>query len=561
MAMVKETTTIREESLKAKARLLPDKPGVYCFKDRQGRTLYVGKASSLRDRVQSYFVKQRGAHPKIQALIPRIADIEYFVTSSEMEALLLENELIKKRQPRYNTMLKDQKNFPFIKFTKETYPRIYLTRKLVEDGGIYFGPYTNAKATRRMIRFLEQTFGIRPCKFNLDRQKAKACVYYQMGQCPAPCERKVTPSEYHERVESAMKLLRGETEGLVESLEAEMKRFAAELKFEQAAAVRDRIRGLNQVLERQRILAGAEEAVDIFAVAQKSGACGASVWILREGRIMTEHFYILDDRVGQPLRALLRDLIQRHYLIADFRPQRILTPEEPEDAELLSEWTRANIEVPDPDTPLGRALSRAHENTRIALEQYLDRKTGKIPKERRRELEDLSRVLSLGYLPRRIEGYDIATTQGKEPVGAQVTFIGGDPFKEGYRYYKIEGRLIPDHRRGKPDDYAMMAEMLTRRCARIQQGDEEPDLVLIDGGVGHLHTALRVFSEFRLSVPLIALAKEDEKVYRPEDSQPVPFRKNSPGLLLLMRIRDEAHRFGNAYHRRRRDKRYTEVEG
>jgi excinuclease ABC subunit C len=561
MKAVEELRNEARARLKAKARLLPDKPGVYGFKDRRGRTLYVGKAASLRGRVPSYFARQSEAHPKILALIPKIADLEFFVTSTEMEALLLENELIKKRQPRYNTLLKDQKNFPFVKFTRETYPRVYLTRKRAEDGSTYFGPYTNAKATRRMIRFLEQTFGIRPCKFNLDRQKVKACVYYQMGECPAPCEEKETPRAYGARVERGKKLLRGETEGLAERLEDEMRSLSAQLKFEQAAIARDRIRALEQVLERGRILTGAEDAVDIFAVTRKAGYPAGSVWTLREGRIIVDHFYILDDRVGLPLPVLLRDLVQRHYEMVDYRPRRIVVPMEPADGVLLSQWTGATIEMPSAGTSLADALSRATENTRIALEQYLDRRTGKLTSARRTELEDLSRILSLGYLPRRIEGYDIATTQGKEPVGAQVTFVGGDPFKDAYRYYSIEGRLIPGGRKGKPDDYAMMAEMLSRRCRRIQEGEEEPDLVLIDGGVGHLHTALKVWSEFRISVPVIALAKGEETVYRPEEPEPLRFRKNSPGLHLLMRIRDEAHRFGNAFHRRTRDKRYTKCEG
>lgn len=547
--------------LKEQVRLLPDKPGVYCFKDGRGRTLYVGKASSLRDRVRSYFVKQSEAHPKILALIPKIVDIEFYVTSTEMDALLLENELIKKRQPKYNTHLKDQKNFPFIKFTKETYPRLVLTRKRIEDGGVYFGPYTNAKAARRTIRFLEATFQIRPCNFNLDRQKVKACVYYQMGRCPAPCEGKEPPEEYLRRIDSGIRLLRGEIKGLEEPLKEEMWRLAQEMKFEQAAMVRDRLWALEQVLERQRILAGAHESVDIFAIVQQGGLCGASVWNLREGRLMTEHFYILSDRVGDPMAALLRDLIRQYYLLVEARPNRIVTFMEPDDTHLLSEWTGAVIEVPPIGTPLGKALARALENTRIALEQYLDRKTGKIPKARKMELMELARVLSLGYLPRRIEGYDIATTYGKEPVGAQVTFVGGEPFKEGYRYYRIRGHLIPQDRAGKPDDYAMMAEMLARRCRRIQQGEEEPDLVLIDGGIGHLHTALKVFNQFRLSVPVVALAKGEETVFRPEASEPAPFRKNSPGLHLLMRIRDEAHRFANSYHRKTRDKRYTDNEG
>ncbi|MHA2621187.1 MAG: excinuclease ABC subunit UvrC [bacterium JZ-2024 1] len=541
-----------------KARILPAKPGVYCFKDRRGRILYVGKASSLRDRVQSYFV-QPAIHPKVSALVPRIADIEFFVTTTEMEALLLENELIKKHQPRYNTNLKDQKNFPFVKVTKESYPRLMLTRKKTEDGGIYFGPYTNAKAARGMIRFIEQTFGVRPCKFNLDRQKVKACVYYQMGQCPAPCEGKESPAGYLRRVDRAMRLLRGETEGLEKELTEEMKRLARDLKFEQAAVVRDRIRALTQVLERQRVLAGAQEKVDIFAIAQKGGLCGASVWNLRDGRVTTEHFYILDDRAGHPLSVLLKDVLQRHYLLVETRPDTIVVSIEPEDSILISEWTGAQIKVPEPGTPLADALSRALENTRIAVEHYLDRRMGKIPKPRRLELEELSRALSLGYLPRRIEGYDIATTQGKEPVGAQVTFVGGEPFKEGYRYYRIRGEWMPDNRKGKPDDYAMMAEMLARRCRRLQQGEEEPDLVLIDGGIGHLHTALKVFTDFRISVPVIALAKGEERVYTPESDQPLGLRKTSRALHLLMRIRDEAHRFGNAFHRKIRDHRYTEI--
>ena len=292
----------------------------------------------------------------------------------------------------------------------------------------------------------------------------------------------------------------------------------------------------------------------MVGIAQRGSLAGASIWMLHDGRVVTEQFYILEDRVGRPRADLLRDLLLRHYSLTERRPQRILVPQEPSDHELLEKVIGTEIAIPD-TPPLERVLERTLENTKIALDAYLEKKFGKLAPEVRKALVDVARKLSLGYLPRRIEGYDISTTQGTEPVGAQVTFLSGKPAKDEYRRYHIKELLPEWGDRYRPNDYAMMAEILRRRFRRIHEGDPEPDLILIDGGKGHLRVALRVMQEFRLFVPVVALAKGEEKLFVPEAEEPLRLPRHSPALRLLIAVRDEAHRFANTYHQERRRKR------
>ncbi len=537
------------DSLLEKVRTLPQKPGVYLFKNQRGKVIYIGKSASLRDRVSSYF-HSPGSFPlpKIQRLVSQIQDVEFRVTTSEFDALILEADFIKKFQPRYNTQFKDNKNFPYIKFTEETYPRISLVRKVSDDGGRYFGPYTNARNVRQTIKFLERTFSLRPCHYHLDKEKAKACIYYQMNQCPAPCEGWISPQDYSALVKRAIRFMEGHYDGVLQEIEEKMWQASQNKQYELAALLRDRWKALQHIGERQRVLSSYVESMDAIGIARHGPVACVDMLLLREGRVMSENLFFLEDALGRSIAHILHDFIQQYYPTAVSKPREVLVPELPNDADLLSAWL--NLCFIRPSTESQRnTLNTVAENARIKLEDFMAKKMGKLGKRERTALMDLSRVLNLGYLPRRIEGFDISNIRGNQSTGAKVSFYCGRPEKDRYRMYKIQLE-------GTPDDYAMMEEMLRRRCRKIFDGtEEEPDLILIDGGKGHLNVAVRVLNEFNLLLPVVALAKEQEKVYAPEESRPLPFQAHSPGLHLLMAVRDEAHRFAISYHRTLRTKR------
>ncbi|MGH8103362.1 MAG: excinuclease ABC subunit UvrC [bacterium] len=535
------------DKLLSKVRALPQKPGVYLFKNKRGKVIYIGKSRSLRDRVYSYFHKPGGdTAPKIEALAAVIADLEFRTAASEFDALLLETDLIKQHQPRYNTQFKDAKNLPYIKFTNETYPRLSLVRKVMADGARYFGPYTSSRSVHKTMKFLEKTFQIRPCHYDLDRHKVKACVYYQMGQCPAPCEDFISAADYRKLVATAIAFMEGKYDGVLEDLEARMKAAADGHQFEIAAVFRDRRQALKHMAERQRVLSSYVASMDAIGLARHGQWFAVELYVLREGRVLAENIFFLEETLGKPLTDILSEFMKQYYRDAQSRPAEVLVPDLPADAGLLEQWIGARIRTTQSEGDR-TTLAAASENARIKLEDYLGKKMGRIGIKERRELTELSRAMNLGYLPRRIEGYDISNIQGEDAVGAQVSFFCGRPDKDNYRHYKI--RIS-----GRPDDYAMMKEMLARRFRRIIEGEEEPDLILIDGGKGHLNVAIQTLNDFNLSIPVIALAKEEEQVFAPESAEPLPLRKHSPGLNLLMRVRDEAHRFATSFHRRLRSK-------
>ncbi len=513
----------------------------------------MGKSQSLRDRVEAYFRDSLPSElPKISRLVRQIADVEYLVSQSEFDALILENQWIKRFQPKYNTQLKDQKNFPYIKFTNESFPRIVLVRKIQPDGAQYFGPYTNAKNVRKTIRFLEKTFRIRPCAYKLPSRRVKLCIYYQMGYCPGPCEELISPAEYVRFVDRAIRFMKGKYTDVISEIGEKMWAFARERNFELAALYRDQWKALQHMADRRRILSTSTESMDVAGLVKKGSIGAMEIFHLREGRIVEENFFLLDNPLGKSYSELLSDCIQRFYQDMPSPPQFLLVQEIPTDVHLLEKWLRAKI-FPPKEHSHYELVKKAVENARIKLEEYVAKKEGKLDRRAKVQLEDLSRALNLGFLPRRVEAYDISNIHGKEAVGAKISFWCGHPDKEEYRHYRI--RL-----KETPDDYAMMKEMLRRRFRKILEGEEEPDFILIDGGKGHLHTALRVLDEFRLSISIAAIAKKEEKIYVPESSEPLALKKNSPALLLLRKFRDEVHRFAISYHRKLRDEKVLSLQ-
>ncbi len=541
------------EVLRAKAGELPDAPGVYMFLGGDGEVLYVGKASSLRQRVRSYF--QRGGSPKAWGITQEAVDLDYVVTRNEAEALILEDALIKKHRPRFNTRLRDDKRYPYVKITAERFPRVALVRRPENDGARYFGPFTSSKALRRMLSLAQKLFPLRTCNLDLESGKRfRPCLYYHLGKCAGPCAGKVSPEGYRRHVEGVAALLSGRTEEVLAELRARMERAAAAERFEEAAHLRDAIRALERLRERQ--VAALPEAVDLDAVgiALDDGRGYGLVLLVRGGRLIGKEGFPLVVPAGSSPEEVLAEFLDQYYTRTTSVPQEVLIPfPVPEagalEGYLASRRGKASVRVP--------ARGRRRELVEMAMKNAalaLRRTAAEVSLPRDEEaLEELAEALDLPTRPWRIEAFDISNIHGKEATGSMVVFVGGRPRRDAYRRFRI--RIS-----GKPDDYAMMGEVLKRRFSHglreLQEPrsggkfSEFPDLVLVDGGKGQLNVARRVLAELGLSgIEVAALAKREEEVYRPGKRDPISLPRDSAALKLLQRLRDEAHRFAVEYHR------------
>ena len=551
----------RNDHFADKLACLPTSPGAYLMKDAQGRVIYVGKAAVLRDRVRSYFRSVEGVEAKTRALIAEIADFEVIQTATEAEAFLLEDSLIKRHQPRFNVRLRDDKRYPYLKITNEPFPRVMIVRRRQTDGARYFGPYTNAKAMRSTLKLAQKLFPIRTCTLALPlKTPRRPCLNYHIGRCLGPCAGLVSKEEYAQAIEGASMLFEGRIAGLKTRLRARMKEAADKEQFELAASLRDRIGALTRALERQSVALSDLIDRDVIGVAIEGDRACAEVFLVRGGRMSgRETFYL---RVpGDPERGeVLSAFLTQYYANATTIPQEILLPAEVKEAKAVSAWLsslrgrQAKLRVPKRGEK-HRLVELACENAQYSL---MGEKIGTAVREEMTDaLAELAEALSLSSFPQRIEAFDISNTQGGEATGSMVVFESGRPRRDAYRRFKV--RIS-----GKPDDYAMMAEIIRRRFRRglaeisdpsVSRGtfSEFPDLLLIDGGKGQLNVALSVLQELELEgIEAIGLAKRHEEVYRPEETEPLAFPPESKALLLLRQIRDEAHRFAIAYHRRLR---------
>ena len=546
-----EATT---EALRSKLRDLPDAPGVYIFLGEGGEVLYVGKASSLRNRVRSYF--QRGGSAKAWGIVREAVDLDYVVTRSEAEALILEDALIKKHRPRFNTRLRDDKRYPYVKITAERFPRVMLVRRPESDGARYFGPFTSSKALRRMLSLAQKLFPLRTCNLDLESGKRfRPCLYYHLGKCAGPCTGEVTPEEYRRHVEGVAALLSGRTEELLAELRARMERAAAAERFEEAAHLRDAIRALERIRERQVV--ALPEAVDLDAVgiALENGRGYGLVLLVRGGRLIGKEGFPLVVPEGSSPEEVLAEFLDQYYTRTTSVPQEVLIPFAIPEAEALEGYLasrrgKATVRVP----ARGRRrelVEMAERNAALALRRTVAEETS-LPGDEE-ALEELAEALDLPTRPWRIEAFDISNIRGREATGSMVVFVGGRPRRDAYRRFRV--RIS-----GKPDDYAMMEEVLRRRFSHglreLQEArpggkfSEFPDLVLVDGGKGQLNVALRVLRELGLSgIEVAALAKREEEIYRPGREGPIRLPRDSAALRLLQRLRDEAHRFAVEYHR------------
>lgn len=549
--MAPRTNLDKSPFLQRKLPDLPTQAGCYLYHDVEGNLLYIGKAKVLRNRVKSYF----SASPKdakTRRLVARIWDLEFIVCETELEALVLENNLIKEHRPPFNILLRDDKSYPYVKLTREAFPKVYVTRKVLKDKALYFGPFFPASTAYRTAELVYRFFQIRDCDIDIDGKRGRACLKYQLHRCTAPCIGVVSQEAYAEQAKEAKLFLEGKRDELKSRLEAAMWKAAEVSAFELAAQHRDALQQLDAWFMRQKAASSDQEDTDLYGSAVLDGRACVHRLVMREGRMVNRHEYILDD-IESFDGAVLAAVLQRVYTV-DPVPARILVEVEPEQADLLRDWlgslrgTKPNIHIPKKGEKVD-LLSMAQENARMALER-------KFEPARLNEavLEGLQAFLGISHVPRRMECFDISHGQGREVVASCVVFSEGVPDKARYRRFKMSNE--------QNDDFANMFEAVTRRYKRLKdEGQEFPNLVLIDGGLGQLHAAEAALKELGLDhLELASLAKKEELVFRPGRSEPFRIPKSSPVLQLLQRIRDEAHRFAVTYHRNLRAKRTLQTE-
>jgi excinuclease ABC subunit C len=547
-----------EETLKA----LPRGPGVYLFRDKRGRVLYIGKAKSLRPRVRSYF--QPSAQPRgtQTQLVPNVADIEVIVTGNEVEALHLEQNLVKRHRPPFNVRLRDDKSFPYIAVTMEDdYPRVMFTRERHRRGVVYFGPYANAKKVRETLDVLNRVFRYRPCEGpKPGRHSGIPCLDYHIERCLAPCVSYVSKEDYRQVIDGVVEFLSGNTRPILLELEEKMRDAAAEERFEDAARYRNRLRAIERLAERQAADKRAVGTVDVLGLAVEGDRAVVQIFPLREGKMVDRHSFHLENVEGQDLPTVLEAFFLEYYGSAPSIPPQIIVPPDAGDTvpleQFLSERRGARVEVRAPARGEKRRLQElAAENARVALESTVE--VAQRTRLRRVEaLEELREALNLESLPIRIECYDISNIQSDSPVGSMVVFQDAVPKKAHYRKFGIKGI------EGQ-DDYAALAEVVARRFARMRDpADEEydesfsaaPNLVVVDGGKGQLSAVIAAMQAFDLPrTAVISLAKREEEVFVPDRPDAIRLDRHSPGLQLLQQVRDEAHRFALRFHRQRRD--------
>jgi len=549
---------------------LPPKPGCYLMKNANGQVIYVGKAVNLRNRVRSYFHAGGDGREKIVQLVREISDIDWIVVASELEALILEMTLIKKHSPHFNVRLKDGKRYPYIKVQwGDAFPKVFVTRYVDKDGSRYFGPYTSVWAVHQTLDLLRKIFQFRTCDRVITGQDARACLYHDIKLCSAPCIGVIDQASYRQMMDDLCKFLEGRTDPILSRLIEHMTQLSEQMNYEQAAALRDQVQSIQRVVEKQKVVSARDMDSDVLAVARSNGQACVQIFFIRSGKLVGREYFILEGTVDETTAAILSQFISQYYDEASFIPGELLLPEQVEEAAIIQQWLRQKrggekieLKIPlrgDAHALIKMASENAQETLR-ALKAQWESDTHK----QTEALGELQHALALLQPPNRIECYDISNIQGTAAVGSMVVFEQGVPSKKLYRRFNIktvEG----------PDDFASMEEVLTRRFKRWQASEELtaepganldlafsilPDLLIVDGGKGQLGRAMKVLECCQLThrVPVAGLAKENEEIYLPNREQPILLPRNSQGLYLLQRIRDEAHRFAITAHRNLRSK-------
>ena len=515
---------------------LPKKPGVYIMRDASDTIIYIGKAKNLSNRVKSYF-REKLDRPKTQILMSHFDSLEYIITNSEKEALILEATLIKKHRPRYNIQLKDDKRYPYVKITDEKFPRLVITRNVTKNG-VYFGPFTDVGSVKQTVKFLKSLFKIRTCR-NMDGP----CLNSQIDLCYAPCDGRITREEYSEIINKIDLFFQGKYSTIVKNLKREMTEAANNEEFEKAAVIRDQISSIEEIMEKQLVdFVDDDLDQDVIAIAPGDDEVVVIIMPIRKGKIVGRDDFLMSGSQYDSSSEILLSFIQQYYGYNRHIPKQILLDEDIDDKQLLEEWlsdlrgNKVHIRVPQKGVKL-RLVKMAKKNAEIIKHQKKDMKNA---------LVELKKYLKLEKLPHVIEGYDISNISGKFAVGSKVSFKDGKPNKKSYKHFRME---TPG-----PNDFAMMEELLTRRLKLIDS-DPEPDLIVIDGGKGQLGMACGVLEKLNLThIPIIGLAKEFEEIYLPNTKRPIIIPKNNKALHLLQQVRDESHRFAITYHRKLRSK-------
>lgn len=549
---------------------LPDQPGVYIMKNQDDKIIYVGKAVSLRNRVRQYF-RSTGHFGKVGAMVSNIEDFEYIITDTEVEALILESNLIKKHRPKYNILLKDDKHYPFIQVTTgEEYPRILLTRRINKDKHRYFGPYTNAGAVRETIEVIKRIFPIRSCNRSIQEGQApeRPCLHYYIGQCWGPCMGNVLKDRYQEMIKDVLRFLEGKEQDILNEFREAMLKASENLQFEKAAGIRDKIQAVEKIMETQKIMSTSMVDQDIFACYQEENQTAIQIFMIRNGKLISAEHPILEDTGGMELKEVLNSYLKQFYADSVFIPKEIYLQEDIDDQDVIEKWltekkgARVYIRRPQRGEKL-KLVQMAKRNAEETLHTY-NRKAGRELARTKGAVLGLQEALYLVTPPRRIEAFDISNTQGTQSVASMVVFIDGKPAKKEYRRFKIktvEG----------PNDFASIAEVVGRRFNRgIEERsklEEEgkdyslgkfscfPDLIIIDGGKGQLSAAMTSMEKLGVDhIPAFGLAEEFDELYSVEGGDPIFLPRNSSALHLLQRLRDEAHRFALSYHRSLRNK-------
>ncbi len=542
------------QKIKEKLKNLPANPGVYLMKDAKDNALYVGKAASLRQRVRSYFQDAAVPHALTAPMLRYVDDLDYIVTASNVEALLLENNLIKENQPRYNVKLKDDKRYPYLKLTtSDPFPRLEITRHIENDGAKYFGPFVHVRATRQAIKQLTKVFPIRTCHLNLEasRNEHRVCLDYHIKRCPGPCANLINVADYAQIVKSVRQFLSGNTKVVIQELTERMEQAAAELDFESAAKYRDQIEIVKQSITKQNLDSPSVADEDVVGLAFKGDEACVQVMMVRDGKLIDrEHYFLNDVDKDNPIESLTA-FVQQYYENASFVPKTVILPTEIEMGETIQKWlsekrgNRVTLHIPQKGR-MHQLVKMATKNADIILNQKelnVVLKAGDNP-----SLIELQELLDLPLPPQRIEGFDISNLGDRFAVGSMVVVEDGEPARSEYRRFKI--RTVEGQ-----NDFAMMNEVVARRFRRAIEQNHFPDLVLIDGGKGQLNAACQALEALALThLPIIGLAKRFEHIFLPNQSEPIVLRHDNPTLHLIQRLRDEAHRFAVTYHRKLRSK-------
>jgi len=557
------------EHIKGILDTLPIKPGCYIMKNATGEIIYVGKAVNLHSRVRSYFKDSRGLDPKTRQLVRHITTIEWILVGSELEALILEMNLIKKHRPHYNIRLKDDKRYPYIKVHwKEPFPKVTVTRQMVDDGSRYFGPYTSVWAVHQTLDVIRRIFPYLTCDREITGNDPRACLYYDIKLCGGPCIGAIQQVVYRQMINDLCLFLQGRTDPVVSRMKVEMEQAAEGLNFERAAAIRDQIHAIDQVVEKQKVISSERVDSDVIAVARSDGEACVQIFFIRSGKLIGREYFVLEGTEDANESEVLGGFIKQFYSEAATIPAQVLLPNDIEETQIIEQWLRSRrsgekVEILVPHSGVSQELVQmAAENATETLNAL--RKQWQADTNRQTEaLAELQQALNLPTPPNRIECYDISNTQGTASVASMVVFEQGVPNKKKYRHFNIATV-------SGPDDFASMEEVLTRRFRRWQTYQEAqspghkpdpsfsslPDLLIVDGGKGQLSRAVAVLERFGLfnKVPVIGLAKHQEELFTPHKSDSLLLPRHSQGLYLIQRIRDEAHRFAITAHRGRRSR-------